>query len=233
VNEFGPLLLLIYFVHKAAIFIRFRIMPRRSHRSSLVEFPLIRRHKVAIFVGAGHNDAHFVLRLRGRSEATGWLRLIAVLRLGLNSPDACESVMPPALQCRRSSGAKTINLGRCQEVLLWPFYAAWGKHCWVDACIHGGVWCPDRHKGGVERGILGHESAYAFMRPALGSQAPGDVLSQTGIIAWRSRSFWCARIPDDDDGRAQTQKCFCVLLDGDPQLLLVQGWGPVLFQQFI
>jgi len=61
----------------------------------------------------------------------------------------------------------------------------------------------------------------------------GDVLSQTGIIAWRSRSFWCARIPDDDDGRAQTQKCFCVLLDGDPQLLLVQGWGPVLFPQFI
>jgi len=71
--------------------------------------------------------------------------------------------MPPAVECRRSSGAETINL------------AAWGKHCWVDACIHGGVWCPDRHKGGVERGILGHESAYAFMRPALGSQAPGCI----------------------------------------------------------
>jgi hypothetical protein len=63
-----------------------------------------------------------------------------------------------------------------------------------------------------------------------------DVLCQTGIIAWGGRSFWCERIPDDDDdddGGALMQKCFWVLLGGNPQLLLVQGWGPVLFPHFI
>lgn len=58
-----------------------------------------------------------------------------------------------------------------------------------------------------------------------------DVLCQTGIIAWGGRPFWCARISDNDD--ALMQKCLCVLLDGDPQLLLVQGWVLVLFPQFI
>ena len=54
----------------------------------------------------------------------------------------------------------------------------------------------------------------------------GDVLSQTGIIAWGGRSFWCARIPDDDDdGGAQTQKCFCVLLDGGSSAVV----GPRLY----
>jgi len=116
-------------------------------------------------------------------------------------------------------------------------YAAWGKHCWVDACIHGGVWCPDHNKGSVERGILGHESAYAFMRPALGSQAPGYIPQwRCGLGCSQSDGNHClekplflvcekSRIPDDDDGRAQTQKCFCVLLDGGSSAVV----GPRLY----
>jgi hypothetical protein len=54
---------LIYFVHKSRHL--YSIPYNAAHISPifLVEFPLTRRHKVAVFVGTGQSDASFLLRL--------------------------------------------------------------------------------------------------------------------------------------------------------------------------
>jgi hypothetical protein len=116
-------------------------------------------------------------------------------------PHLCAGASP-GLRTLISVDARNFSCGPC---------ATWGKPWWVDACIHGGVWCPE---AAIKRA---RSSASWDMNLPIRFYAPGVVfhrrqvvfhngvvawglLCQTGIIARGGTTFWCARISGDDDG---------------------------------